>query len=125
MPFALPNTLEGFRNFHQGGSIVVCGCGKSLANFPNLQQYTTVGVNDVGRLIQPTYLVVLNNRKQFSGNRFDYVARSTAKALFTQLDLGINHPNIVRFNLGQQNGVTLDTPNTLPYTLNSPYVAVC
>jgi ADP-heptose:LPS heptosyltransferase len=125
MPLGVPNTLEAFRNFHQGESIVVCGCGKSLAAFANCQQYTTIGVNDVGRLFQPTYLVVLNSRKQFNGDRFDYVARSTAKALFTQLDLGVNHPNIVRFNLGQQNGVTLDTPNLLPYTRNSPYVAMC
>jgi ADP-heptose:LPS heptosyltransferase len=121
----LAHTLEGFRNFHQGESIVVCGCGKSLANFADYQQYITIGVNDVGRFFQPTYLVVLNNRNQFSGDRFNYVARSNAKALFTQLDLGINHPHIVRFNLGQQNGVGFDTPNVLPYTRNSPYVAMC
>src|ERR1700735_1038733 len=83
----LAHTLEGFRNFHQGESIVVCGCGKSLANFAEYQQYITIGVNDVGRFFQPTYLVVLNNRNQFSGDRFNYVARSNAKALFTQLDL--------------------------------------
>ena len=125
MPSALPNTLEGFRNFHHGDTIVVCGCGKSLAGFADHEQYITIGVNDVGRLFQPTYLVVLNHRAQFSGERFDHVARSSAKALFTQLNLGINHPHIVRFNLGRQNGVTFDTPDVLPYARNSPYVAMC
>ncbi|MET3159981.1 glycosyltransferase family 9 protein [Bradyrhizobium diazoefficiens] len=121
----LPDSLEGFRDFHQGESIVVCGCGKSLAEFADHEEFVTVGVNDVGRLFQPTYLVVLNPRSQFSGDRFDHVVRSRAQALFTQLDLGIDHPRIVRFNLGQQNGVSLDSPNALPYTRNSPYVAMC
>src|ERR1700674_647208 len=125
MPSALPNTLEGFRNFHHGDTIVVCGCGRSLAGFADHEQYITIGVNDVGRLFQPTYLVVLNPRTQFAGDRFDYVARSRAQALFTQLSLGIDHPHIVRFNLGEQNGVSLDTPNVLPYARNSPYVAIC
>ena len=122
---ALPHTLEGFRDFHRGETIVVCGCGKSLAGFADHEQFITIGVNDVGRLFQPTYLVVLNPRSQFSGDRFDYVARSGAKALFTQLNLGTNHLHIVRFDLGQQNGVAFDTPSALPYARNSPYVAMC
>jgi ADP-heptose:LPS heptosyltransferase/2-polyprenyl-3-methyl-5-hydroxy-6-metoxy-1,4-benzoquinol methylase len=121
----MPNTLEGFRNFHLGDTIVVCGCGKSLADLPDPERYITIGVNDVGRLFNPTYLVVLNARSKFSGDRFDYVVRSRAHAVFTQLQLGIDHPCIVRFALGQQNGVAMDTPNVLPYTRNSPYVALC
>jgi hypothetical protein len=125
IPNALPHTLEGFRNFHQDETIVVCGCGTSLVDFADHENFITIGVNDVGRLFQPNYLVVLNPRSQFSSDRFEYVARSRAQALFTQLNLGIDHPHIVRFNLGQQNGVSFDTPNVLPYTRNSPYVAVC
>lgn len=125
MSSALPNTLEGFRNFHEGRTIVVCGCGKSLASFADHERYLTIGVNDVGRLFTPTYLVVLNPRTQFTGDRFDYVANSQAQALFTHLSLGVDHPHIVRFNLGEQNGVLTDTPNVLPYTRNSPYVATC
>lgn len=125
IPAALPDSLEGFRDFHQGETVVVCGCGKSLAEFAEYEEFITIGVNDVGRLFQPTYLVVLNPRSQFGGDRFDHVVRSRAQALFTQLDLGIDHPRIVRFNLGQQNGLSLDSPNALPYTRNSPYVALC
>jgi hypothetical protein len=121
----LPDTLEGFRDYHKDATIIVCGCGRSLRSFAEHNQFITIGVNDVGRLFDPTYLVVLNNKAQFYGDRFDYVARSRAIALFSQLDLALPHLNVVQFNLGQFGGVTWDAANTLPYTCNSPYVAVC
>jgi hypothetical protein len=120
----LPTTLEGFRDYHKDATIIVCGCGNSLRGFAEHDQFITIGVNDVGRLFDPTYLVVLNNRTEFYGDRFAYVARSRARALFSQLDLGVSHPHAVRFNLGQSGGVTWDVPNTLPYTRTSPYVAI-
>jgi hypothetical protein len=124
-PNVLPNTLEGFRDYHKDATIIVCGCGHSLRSFAEHNQFITIGVNDVGRLFDPTYLVVLNGRTQFYGDRFTYVARSRARALFSQLDLGVSHPRVVRFNLGQLGGATWDVANTLPYTCNSPYVAIC
>lgn len=78
----------------------------------------------MGRLFTPDYLVVLNPRNQFSGDRFRYVEESRAEALFTQLDLGISHPNIVRFRLGKRGGTDVSDPESLPYTRNSPYVAL-
>jgi glycosyl transferase family 2 len=124
-PTPLPTTLEGYRNHHAGETIVVCGCGSSLASLADPEQFVTIGVNDVGRLFQPDYLVVLNPRSQFRGDRFHYVEHSQAKALFTHLNLGIKHPHIVRFNLGQRGGVDLSNPRALNYSRNSPYVAVC
>jgi hypothetical protein len=121
----LPNTLEGFRDYHKDDTIIVCGCGHSLRSLAEYNQFITIGVNDVGRLFDPTYLVVLNDRTQFYGDRFFYVARSRAQALFSQVDLALPHLNIVQFNLGQFGGVTWDVANTLPYTCNSPYVALC
>src|SRR5262249_48915380 len=84
-----------------------------------------IGVNDVGRLFQPTYLVVVNPRNQFSGDRFRYVEGSQAQYLFTQLDLGVAHPNIVKFRLGAHGGTDFSNPDMLNYTQNSPYVALC
>ncbi|MGH8477125.1 MAG: hypothetical protein ACRER2_15365 [Methylococcales bacterium] len=98
---ALPRDLPGFRNLHAGETLVVCGCGASLKDFRPPGNLITIGVNDVGRLFDPTYLVVLNNRQQFSGDRFRHVEQSRAQAIFTQLDLGIRHPHIVRFRLGR------------------------
>src|SRR5215831_15667120 len=124
-PRDLPRDLNGFRGYHAGESIVVCGCGSSLRQLVAPERFITIGVNDVGRLFQPDYLVVLNPRQQFRGDRFRFVEESGARAIFTQLDLGIRHPHIVRFRLGKFGGVDFTDPNSLHYTRNSPYLAVC
>jgi hypothetical protein len=41
------------------------------------------------------------------------------------LDLGVSHPNVVRFHLGRRGGTELCDAQSLPYTRNSPYVAAC
>lgn len=120
-----PNTFSGFQNYHIGKTIIVCGCGSSLSNFNKPDEFITIGVNDVGRQFDPDYLVVLNPRSQFKHDRFRYVEQSCASALFTQLNLGIKHPNIVRFKLGQRGGTDCSSLTSLPYTRNSPYVALC
>lgn len=93
--------LAVYRDCHQGESIVVCGCGSSLNTLEIPDSIVTIGVNDVGRKRTPDYLVVLNSKTQFKGDRFKYVENSGAKAIFSQLNLGLSHPNSVRFQLGQ------------------------
>jgi hypothetical protein len=122
-PPELPRRLEDFRGYHAGESILVCGCGTSLSTVVRPERFVTIGVNDVGRLFQPDYLVVLNSRCQFEGDRFRFVAESRARAVFTQLRLGIPHPRVVVVRLGRRGGTELDGAS-LPYTRNSPYVAV-
>lgn len=117
--------LRDFQNAHQGETMIVCGCGTSLNELPTSIPVPTIGVNDVGRRFDPTYLVVLNPRQQFQDDRFAYVARSRAEVIFSQLDLGLRRPNVVRFRLGKRGGTSLADPDTLPYTRNSPYVALC
>jgi spore maturation protein CgeB len=121
----LPHDLAAFRDFHAGETMLVCGCGTSLLNVVAPERFPTIGVNDVGRLLNPDYLLVVNPPGQFSGNRFTFVEKSQARAIFTQLDLGISHPHIVRFRLGKRGGSDLSETDTLPYTRNSPYMAVC
>lgn len=118
------NSLASFQNRHNADTIIVCGCGESLNDLNHPERFITIGVNDVGRRFDPTYLVVLNPRHQFTNDRFHYVRTSRARTVFTQLDLGIDHPNIVKFKLGKNGGTDLSDPNTLPYTQNSPYVAL-
>lgn len=118
-------TLCDFRNVHEGSTIVVCGCGESLNELTQPQRFITIGVNDVGRRFDPNYLVVVNPRDQFSGDRFKYVESSKASYLFTQLDLGLSRENVIRFNLGVHGGTDLTDANVLHYTQNSPYVALC
>ncbi|HEY2117104.1 MAG TPA: glycosyltransferase, partial [Candidatus Angelobacter sp.] len=121
----LPRNLRDYRDYHKDETILVCGCGASLAQVVSPEKLITIGVNDVGRLFHPDYLVILNPRSQFASDRFKYVENSQAGAIFTQLNLGISHPNIVRFRLGQRGGTELRDDESLPYTRNSPYVALC
>ena len=128
-PCATP-TVDAWRNAHRDATFVVCGCGASLspqvARLAAQHGWVTVGVNDVGRLFDPDYLVVVNPERQFRGDRFRFVRESRAKALFTQLDLGPVGPAVVRFALGRHGGVPqADEHGVLHHTQNSPYVAVC
>lgn len=118
-------TIAYFRSVHEGAAIIVCGCGESLNELEQPEKFITIGVNDVGRRFHPNYLVVVNPRSQFSGDRFRYVESSEAQYLFTQLNLGLARENIVKFNLGTYGGTDLSNPNVLHYTQNSPYVAMC
>lgn len=121
----LPRELSEFRDYHAGETLLVCGCGSSLSNVVAPERFVTIGVNDVGRLFQPDYLVVLNPLHQFRADRARYVEESRAGALFTQLQLPIQHPHIVRFRLGTRGGVSFNNPSVLHYTRNSPYLALC
>ncbi len=105
--------------------MLVCGCGPSLSQIVAPERLITIGVNDVGRLFDPNYLLVVNPPSQFAQDRFRYVAESRADAVFTQFDLGISHPRVVRFRLGARGGADLSDPDTLPHTRNSPYPALC
>lgn len=105
--------------------MIVCGCGQSLNQLEHPEQFVTIGVNDVGRKFQPDYLVVVNPRNQFAGDRFRYVEGSQSKFIFTQLDLGLARSNVVKFSLGTQGGTDFSDPKVLNYTQNSPYVALC
>ena len=100
--------------------LVVCGCGPSLHELAEPQRFVTIGVNDVGRLFDPAYLVVVNLRTQFKPERFRYIEQSNARALFTQLDLGRVHPPVVRFRLGQYGGTDDGDGQVLHYAQNSP-----
>lgn len=123
-----PSPLVALRDVHRGSTIVVCGCGASLNDLPLPPGATTIGVNDVGRKFDPDYLVVVNPKSQFTGDRFQYIANSRAHYLITQYphdDLPIQHPNIIRFRLGTYGGTDFSRDDVLHYTQNSPYVALC
>jgi hypothetical protein len=119
-------TLSSFKNIHRGEKIVVCGCGESLNDFVNPENFITIGVNDVGRLFQPNYLLVANYKHQFHGDRFHYVETSQAEFLFTHLwDTDLPHPNVVKFRHGTLNGTDFSNPDVLHYTNTSVYMALC
>ena len=121
----LPDDLKGFRNYHADDTIVVCGCGSSLTQLVAPHRFVTIGVNDVGRLFQPDYLVVLNPKHQFSGDRYRYVEESRATAVFSQMGLRLPSAPVIPVRLGRRGGVDNIDPDVLHYTRNSPYLATC
>lgn len=119
------NDIRRFAGALEGQAVLVCGCGESLNELQDPTPFITIGVNDIGRLFDPTYLVVVNPRSQFKADRFRFVEQSRAQHLFTQLDLGRVDPPVVKFTLGKYGGTEIGDGDALPYTQNSPYVAVC
>jgi hypothetical protein len=114
-----------FKGIYRNAAIIVCGCGNSLHALQPPPGVPTIGVNDVGRLFTPDYLVVVNPRRQFPAERFRHIEQSGARALFTHLDLGPVLPPVARFRLGRYGGTDEGEGDVLHYTQNSPYVAVC
>lgn len=51
---AVPDSFAEFRDFHKDETIIVCGCGESLHELTDPGCFITIGVNDVGRLFDPT-----------------------------------------------------------------------
>jgi hypothetical protein len=106
--------------------MVVCGCGPSLNDLPIRPSCLTIGVNDVGRLFDPDYLVVVNPPAQFPPERRRPIEESRARAVFTQYsDWRLEHARRVPIALGAYGGSDFLNPNVLHYTRNSPYVALC
>jgi len=122
-----PRDMAGFRDLYVGATVLVCGCGPSLDAIAGGVPCLTIGVNDVGRVLDTDCLVVVNPRSQFSPERLKVIENTHARAVFSQLaEWRLRHAPLVRFRLGSYNGV--DRPHladTLHYTQNSPYVALC
>jgi hypothetical protein len=117
--------LEDFKNEHAGERIVVCGLGESVAQF-RPGRTITIGVNDIERLFTPTYLLNVNNRSQYKGDRYSYIENTQAKYLFTQSpgeNVGVKVP-IVQFSIDQRSAGVEIVENRLPHFRNSPYMAV-
>lgn len=121
----LSRKLEEFIGLHSGEKIIVCGCGQSLPEIKSVHsQYVTIGVNDVPKLFDPTYLLVTDIPSRFRTDaRIKLVNTSASKYLFTCAK-GWRHKNIVYFELGTQGAKSLDTKNKIDHFVNSPYCAV-
>lgn len=117
--------FEDFKDYHLGGSITVCGLGESLALF-DPQGRITIGVNDIGRRFDPTYLLNVNNKSQYKGDRFQYIENSQAQYLFTHTpkEQGQAKIPIVKFEIDPRTGGVEIIDGKLPHFRNSPYVGV-
>lgn len=71
-PLALRDAcdLAAFRERHADESVLVCSCGESARLLQHPEACITTGVNDIGHLFDPSYLVVVNLRNQLATTAF-------------------------------------------------------
>ncbi len=116
-----------FENFHRGSSIIVYGLGASMGLLPkDFYHYPSIGVNDIGRSMTPAYLLNVNNRSQYKGDRYDHIRDTKASSLFTHVPKeqpGVLVP-IIEFKI-QKNpgGFEVDREYLVPHYRCSPYMA--
>jgi len=114
---------KSFKNKHEGERVIVSGLGQSAVELTDPQNYFTIGVNDIGRLYQPSYLVVLNDRQTFLAERWEYIKTSRCPTIFTHIKhLAVDESRKCLLKLGRHGMCELDKEQ-VDYTSNSPYVA--
>ena len=119
-------TFDEFKNYHLNERLIVCGLGESLRSLRLPSEFTTIGVNDIGRLFHPVYLLNVNHRSQYKGDRYSFIENTQAKYLFTQQpreNPGVKVP-IVEFEIAKKGGGVAIEENRLPHYRNSPYMGV-
>jgi hypothetical protein len=120
--------LSDFRGIHHGEAIVVCGLGNSVHSLGDPYRFRTIGVNDIERAFTPTYMFCMDAPKSFAPDRLHYIQNSQAGYIFTDHDLAIERPNIVRFRILRRETPCFDDADTLYYMgrpITSPYIALC
>src|SRR5215510_3552004 len=121
--FLLMKRLIDFCNIHAGKTIYVCGLGPSIGVFkPNHE--ISIGVNDICRHFTPQYLVCVNSHTCFTPERWNWIKHALSAYVFTDRNLNVFNLNVVKFNLGCYAGVEWTDYDSLPYTDNSPYLAL-
>jgi hypothetical protein len=87
-----------------------------------------MGVNDVERLFNPTYTVVVNDQTSFEEHRWRHIEACESDALFTHIkhisdQMPVKHQDrVVTIPLGRYAGTDLNKI-AVDFTSNSPYVA--
>jgi len=123
-------TLGHFINVHVGKKAVVMGLGTSTGEIikKDLSNVITIGVNDIGIVYTPKYLLTLDMSQRFQPQRSNAIKNTGAEYLFTQETSWIQVPElkdrVVTIKLGNRMLTNIDNPDVLDYSSNSPYVGI-
>ena len=121
----LRNSLTEYCNHHKNESILVLGLGESINLLP-ITPPLSIGVNDIGRKVTPTYLISVNRPQQYARtDRWPFILNSKARAIFTQNpgDHTQCKVPVVEIKVGLEAGVEI-VGSEVPHYRNSPYMAV-
>jgi len=112
-------------------SCIILGCGLSAKNFVEHSNIFTIGVNDIGLLINPNVLLLVDSKKKFekdakNKNRIKNIENTKAD-YYVVLDSQWNFPTDKKyfFKLGLVNNMRKNLRNNdkLNYAQDSPYIA--
>lgn len=121
---------QSFKDKHKGGKMIITGLGESAQILGDIDiPCLTMGVNDVARLFNPTYTVVVNDKSSFSEDRWKHIAACESDAIFTHIkerhyeqQMPLKHQDrIVTIPLGRYGGTDLNKM-AVDFTSNSPYI---
>lgn len=118
--------IINFINIYQNQKIIVCGCGESALQLQNIQNQIIIGVNDIGRLLTPNYLLVVNPSSSFNENKKQSIINTKASYFFTQYQNDWNELNDkkILIKLGTNTLSNLDNPEKIDFSKDSPFMAV-
>lgn len=94
---------------------------------PFIDKFNTIGVNDIGELFSPDYLLVVDPPVAFSDHRRETIEQTNSKYFVTCREAW-NRPEIIECNIGSRGVDELQYKgrnNFLNKSITSPYVAVC
>ena len=113
-----------FKNKHPGSKFLVIGCGESAPLASSVKDCIVIGVNDIGRLLTPDYLLVVNDKYAFSQDRWQWIEKTGVQYVFSHLpNMQVSNEKLVIFKLGRYRQVNLDR-ESIDYSNNSPYMAI-
>lgn len=77
-----PAEMEKWRNKHLGETMIVCGCGPSIANIDRKIDIPTIGVNDIWGHHEVDYVLMIDSYKCFNQSRVARIMNGTPKHYF-------------------------------------------
>lgn len=121
------NTIATLFNKYKGKKALVLGNGLSVKTFRNLKDTIVIGVNDINKLIDVDFHLLVDTYSRFNSQRIEEIKKSKATFFITQENRGWTFAEQKQyfFVLGSYGSFTNLVPNDkLDYGLDSPYMGI-
>ena len=109
-------------------TIAIIGTGESSTLYKKVDGVESIGVNDCWKITETDYLLSVDSIRAFTRERLYTIAYSKPKKFFSYIPewemLFTNNFELIKLNPKRSDVSTLGT-ELLPYSICSPYVAVC